>query len=388
MPIERTPFMHGRLMTISHWTRDAVARIADAPASTLPVIDPAAITPVLPGIDLWDHWPVQHRDGRTARIAGGVLMIALSAPRLPDPDARHAVARLRLMHRIDAAGGFEWRDLGLLLPDDLSPGSREWAGSAIVSDAGDHLTLYFTAAGHRGEQGVSFDQRLFETSAALRVEDGKPTVGYWTTPVESVAADGVVYTRDMAGGGAIGTIKAFRDPAWFRDPADGSEHLLFTASLEQSLSRWNGAIGIAHRQDDRWVLGDPLISADGVNNELERPHIVVHQGHYYCFWSTQQKVFANDGPSGPNGLYGMIADALPGPWRPLNGSGLVAANPVAAPVQAYSWLVQDDLSVLSFVDRPGLTAEPRDVAIARRHFMGTPAAPFGLQLEGHRATLA
>ena len=135
-----------------------------------------------------------------------------------------------------------------------------------------------------------------------------PALSDWTAPVESVVADGSTYTRDMTGGGAIGTIKAFRDPAWFRDPADGAAYLVFAASLAQSLSPWNGAVGIARRDHDTWVLLPPIISADGVNNELERPHLVHQNGRYYCFWSTQRKVFASPGPAGPNGLYGMVAD--------------------------------------------------------------------------------
>ena len=98
-----------------------------------------------------------------------------------------------------------------------------------------------------------------------------PELTGWTAPLESVVADGVIYAKDMAGGGAIGTIKAFRDPAWFRDPADGAEYLVFAASLAQSSSHWNGAVGIARREGDRWALRAPIISADGVNNELERP---------------------------------------------------------------------------------------------------------------------
>lgn len=367
----------------SLWTRDAVAAIAKAPIATFPLLTLADTSPVLPGIDLWDHWPVQEIDGHVAHVAGGVLMMLLAAPCLPDPDSRHAVARIRLMHRTDSS----WRDLGPLLPDGLSPGSREWAGSAIISPGHDWITLYFTAAGQRGETELSFDQRLFETGAPLSIVDGTPVIGNWSTPVESVVADDIVYTRDMAGGGAIGTIKAFRDPAWFRDPADGQDHLLFTASLAGSHSAWNGAIGIAHRHDDQWVLGAPLISADGVNNELERPHIIVHRDRYYCFWSTQQKVFAPDVVAGPNGLYGMVADRLTGPWRPLNGSGLVGANPAQAPVQAYSWLVQSDLSILSFIDRPGLPVEPCDAQVARRHFGGTPALPSHLIIDGDHAWL-
>jgi len=162
---------------------------------------------------------------------------------------------------------------------------------------------------------------------------------------------------------------------------------VFAGSLAASSSDWNGAVGIARRDKGRWVLTDPLISADGVNNELERPHVVFHAGRFYCFWSTQAKVFAADGPVGPNGLYGMVADRFVGPWRPLNGSGLVFANPAASPIQAYSWLVLGDLGVIAFVDRPGLPAEPTDPVTARRHFGGTPAQPLRLALDGDRAVL-
>jgi levansucrase len=371
-------------MKTSHWSAQAIAAIGDSVPPSMPVIDPASVRPLLPGIHLWDLWPVQERDGRVAEIADGALYMLLSAPVMDDPDARHAIARIRLVHKMDGT----WRDLGNLLPDGFAPGSREWAGSAIVSAAHDGLTLYFTAAGHRGETVVSFDQRLFETCAQLDVVDGVPMLGGWSDPVESVVADGLVYTRDMAGGGAIGTIKAFRDPAWFRDPFDGAEYLLFTASLAGSASLWNGAIGLARRQAGRWVAGAPLIDADGVNNELERPHILLHDNHYYCFWSTQRKVFADGGPAGPNGLYGMVADRMTGPWRPLNGTGLVLANPEEAPFQAYSWLVLGDLSVLSFVDMPGLSAAPRNPEEARRHFGGTPAEPVRLILDADHAALA
>lgn len=365
------------------WSAHAVAAIADAPIAAMPVIDPASVTPILPGFDLWDYWPVQERDGRTANIAGGMLHMLLCAPILPDPDQRHAVARLRLMHQKGAA----WRDLGHLFPEGFTPGSREWSGSAIVSPAHDRVTVYFTAAGHRGEAVVSFDQRLFECDGALGLADGVPRLGDWTTPRESVAADGAIYARDMTGGGEIGTIKAFRDPAWFQDPADGAAYLVFAGSLARSVSRWNGAVGLARRASAGWTLCPPVITADGVNNELERPHILFHHGQYYCFWSTQRKVFAPNGPTGPNGLYGMVAGAIHGPWAPLNGTGLVFANPVGAPIQAYSWLVLDDLSVIGFVDRPGLPEEPVDAAVARRHFGGTPAPLLRLTLDGQRATL-
>ncbi|WP_309611294.1 glycoside hydrolase family 68 protein [Sphingomonas sp.] len=368
----------------SKWTGEAVARITAAPIATAPAIDRASVRPILPGFDLWDYWPVQERDGRTASIAGGTLQMLLCAPVVGDPEVRHAIARIRLMHECDG----RWRDLGNLLPNGFSPGSREWSGSANVDESHEQVTLYFTAAGQRGETSTSFDQRLFETSASLAVTDGTPRLGLWSNPAESVAADGRVYATDMTGGGAIGTIKAFRDPAWFCDPADGQEYLLFAASLAASVSPWNGVVGVARREEEHWCLADPLISAERLNNELERPHVVHHRNRYYCFWSTQRKVFAANGPSGPNGLYGMVSDRFAGSWRPLNGSGLVFANPADQPIQAYSWLVLGDLSIISFIDRPGLIAEPSDPVVARRHFGGTPAPVLHLMLDGEQASLA
>jgi levansucrase len=368
----------------SAWTADAVAGIPADAYEQAPVISGDDVRRILPGYDLWDYWPVQERDGRTAAIAGGTLYMFLSAPAGPDPEDRHGIARIRLIHhRADA-----WHDLGPLLPDGFSPGSREWSGSAFVDADHRYVTLYFTAAGRRGETMVSFEQRLFETEAALAVVDDVPVLKDWSVPQELVAADGIIYEDDMAGGGAIGTIKAFRDPFWFCDPANGADYILFSGSLAASSSHWNGAIGLAKRGSRGWELALPLITADGLNNELERPHIVHHDGRYHCFWSTQRKVFAANGPQGPTGLYGMVADKLCGPWRPLNGTGLVFGNPRARPIQAYSWQVLADLSVISFADRLNLTTEPSDTQEARAHFGGTAAPEFKLILAGDTARLA
>jgi len=362
------------------WSPAAVAAIAGRPLPSVPRIDRAALPPLLPGIDLWDLWPVQEEDGRVAALAGGALYMILSAPAAPDPDARHGKARIRLLHK----RGGRWTDLGPLLPDGITPGSREWAGSAVVNPSHRQLTLYFTAAGRQGEAAISFDQRLFEIRARLDLSRGI-RLDQWTEPVEILHSDGMIYARDMAGGGAVGTIKAFRDPAFFRDPADGCDYLLFSGSAAGSSSPWNGVIGLATRDAHGWRLLPPLVSAEGLNNELERPHVLAKDGLYYLFWSTQAKVFAAGGPAGPNGLYGMVADRLTGPYRPLNDTGLVLANPPQAPFQAYSWLVQHDLRVLSFADMVGLDRPPADPAEARRHFGGTPAPETRIALSDDRA---
>ena len=357
----------------SAWTAAHVAGIAAAALPATPSLVAGDIVRVVPGRDLWDFWPLQTLGGAVASIAGGELWFALSAAREGAPDRRHDCARLRLLRR----DGGDWCDLGAALPDGFSPGSREWSGSAVVDADCNRLTLFFTAAGRRGEGRTTYEQRLFQTCATL-APDGRPS--NWTTPTESVASDGLDYVVVDQAEGAIGTIKAFRDPGYFHDPANGTSYLLFAASLARSRSAFNGAVGIARADGSgqRWSLLPPVVHADSLNNELERPHVVFRDRRYYLFWSTQSSVFAS-GIEAPTGLYGMVADHLLGRYEPLNGTGLVLANPAVAPAQAYSWLVLDDLRVTSFIDQIGS---------GRAGFGGSPAPELRLSVDGARAWLA
>lgn len=340
----------------SVWSAAHVARIADAPLPTMPLIDARDCRRPVPSFDLWDFWPVQEENGRVASIAGGALWMALSAPAEGDPVLRHARARIRLLWRgPDGA----WHDRGALLPDGFGPGSREWSGSAIVDAAHTRLTLFFTAAGRQGEFAPTYEQRLFQTRATLACDGA---ISGWTTPTQSVASDGDLYDPAAQAEGTVGTIKAFRDPGFFLDPADGRAYLLFAASLGRSASAFNGAVGLARADDDsleRWTLMAPLISANGVNNELERPHVLVWDGHYHLFWSTQSSVFAPGGPVAPTGLYGMTSVGLTEPFAPIGGSGLVLCNPQNAPAQAYSWWVSTRRTAIGFVDMLGDGSDDR-----------------------------
>jgi levansucrase len=264
------------------------------------------------------------------------------------------------------------------MPDGFSPGSREWAGSAVLGPGAGEVTLFFTAAGRRGEVPPTVEQRLFQTTGRLDVTGAPPVIRDWSAPFESVASDDEVYVRADQAEGPPGKLKAFRDPAYFRDPADGRSYLLFAASLKGSPYAENGAVGVARARDALlrdWELLPPLLVADGVNNELERPHVVLRDGRYHLFWSTQTHTFAASVRAGPNGLYGMVAPAFGGPYVPLNGSGLVLANPSAEPTQAYSWWVTGEGEVASFVDYWGMAG--RRLAdhpeLVRGQFGGVPA---------------
>jgi levansucrase len=309
--------------------------------------------------------------------------MALAAPRFEDPDERHRHARIHLLHR-SSEGKFH--GLGPAMPDGYSPGSREWSGSAMLGPERSSLTLYFTAAGRRGEATPSVFQRLFAATATLDEAGAAPRLSHWRDLREIVRPDPAFYMPSEAGSGATGTIKAFRDPGFFRDPADGARYLFFTGSAAGSRSAFNGVIGAAVQAPELstgWRLLPPVVSADTLNNELERPHVIYRDRLYYLFWSTQSHVFDPAGPPAPTGLYGMASRTLLHGWQPLNGSGLVIANPEQAPRQAYSWLVLPDGSVTSFADRLGGGA----AAPGARGFAGTFAPWLQLRLDGWSAIL-
>jgi levansucrase len=262
------------------WTDAHVAHIACAPIPEAPILTAKDVHRFNPDLDFWDMWPLQNRDGKTAHIAGGTLWMALSAPIFPDPGQRHAAARIRLLHQKQN----DWRDCGPCLPDGLNPGSREWSGSAILAEDGVSIMLYFTAAGRTGDAGASYEQRIFQASGLLDLSATLPKITHWSLATECVVSDGTTYIAVNQREGEPGAIKAFRDPYWFCDPADQQAYIVFTASLAQSQSAFNGAVGIARAGSadglQEFALLPPLLHADGVNNELERPHIVMQNGLY------------------------------------------------------------------------------------------------------------
>ena len=141
---------------VTHWQPGPMT------GAELPLIGAAEALPILPGLDLWDSWPLAHEDGRTATVDGRELWFFLSSECFPDPGQRHNAAKIRLA----SLGPDGWRDHGDVLPAALSPGTREWAGSAVLHDDGSSVSLFFTAAGRRGA-GNSFEQRLFCANGKL-----------------------------------------------------------------------------------------------------------------------------------------------------------------------------------------------------------------------------
>lgn len=361
------------------WTADCVRKIDVSRIPRIPIIEETYPASLDAARVYWDMWPIQDRDGFVASIHGRELWMALTAPDRGDPSLRHFEAKIRLIERKSGT----WLDLGDVLPEFTVDYEREWAGSAVTD--GEGVSLYFTAAG-TDQRPRGYQQRLVESHAIIGT-DGIPDA--WSAPRLSISDTAPEYMLADAHEGEAGKIKAFRDPAYFCDPADGQEYLIFTASLAGSHSAYNGAVGIARRANEAWELLPPLIHADGVNNELERAHVVYHKGRYYAFWVTQGSTFAPGLNHAPNGLYGMVSDTLFGEYRPLNGTGLVLANPDEEPLQSYSWFVTRELLVSSFIDFRGLKgkAVPTDLAEANKLFGGVPAPLLKLTIDGNRCEL-
>lgn len=374
----------------SRWNPAAVAAIERTAANTTPIIDPGSLSRVLPGLYVWDFWPVRTADGEIADLGGRTGWVALAVPADIEPEDRHFVALLRFAS--SASVDTAWTDHGPLFPGGRCVGARQWAGSTVFDTETGRVDTYYTACGRLGEAEVTFEQRIVHACGHLKIVDGVPEVGNWGPHTVVLAGDGVGYASTVGEKAFPGRINAFRDPAFFRDPVDGAQYLVFTATMVGGTTDFDGAVGIARRVGATWELEAPLLTADGVNKELERPHLVVSSGRYYLFFTTHHWTFA-PGVIGPEGLYGFVAEELHGRFVPLNGTGLVFGNPPTEPHQAYSWLVLNDGTVLSFADYPGLAGRSleaeaaKDPTFKKRLFGGTAAPPLRLHLDAVRAVL-
>jgi levansucrase len=385
------------------WTREQARLLERTDDTTAPIVYPPAAK-LDPGHHVWDTWLVRERDGSLADVAGYRVIVALTADSELLPGKRHDAATLRFYYSRD---GRNWQLGGRLFPDSTALGSRQWAGSALLDD-GD-LYCFYTGAGDRDETDLSYTQHLVVAEGGRLVADdsgGGLRIEGTFDHHSLLRPDGEWYEREEQSRGMIYT---FRDPWFFEDPATGETYLLFEANTpvpegsslcggDAAQQEFNGSVGLARSptgDPTDFELRPPLLDGVCVNQELERPHVVVRDDRYYLFVSSHMHTFA-PGLDGFDALYGFVADSLRGDYRPLNDSGLVATNPANAPFQAYSWLAYphcEEVLVTSFVnytefDRPSLD----DVAFLPeseqyRRFGGTLAPTIRLRLDGDRTRI-
>lgn len=358
------------------WTREHVEAIRLEPRLMAPAI--GADFPVMSHeVWIWDTWPLTDLDMRPVSVDGWQLIFSLVAPRRLGFHDRHAISAIGWFCSRD---GRSWRYRGLALPDGSALGSRQWAGSAVL--VGDRVHLFYTASGD-GREGHDPDwltndplQRIALATATLSSEGGDvafagPAFGDSRVVAE---ADGRLYqTAAQARGGEI--IYAFRDPLVFAD--SGGVYMTFSGN-SAGPSCFTGNVGLARALDERferWELLPPVMHANGVNQQMERPHFVVADGRYHLFFISHIETYA-PGLTGPDGLYGFVGDGLRSDYRALNDSGLVIANDPAHPPQRYSDYVMPNWLVEGFIDTVGT------------RFGGTLAPTLRLQVDGLRASVA
>ncbi len=376
------------------WSRTQAADIERRADNVAPVIDPPETDPA-EDVHVWDTWLLRTRRGAVASVDGYRVALSLSAPASLLPGKRHDTAEIRYFYSPD---GREWHDGGPVF-DGGALGQRQWAGSALYDD-GD-VYVYYTAAGDGDADDLTYTQRPAVAAGGrlAATGDGLALEGAWRHEV-LFEPDGRWYETKAQSEGMTYT---FRDPWFFEDPATGRAHLLFEANTpvpaaegcDAEARTFNGSVGVAvspSGEPTEWELRPPLVGAGCVNQELERPHVVVRDGRYYLFVSSHAHTFAPE-LSGYDGLYGFVADSLRGEYRPLNGSGLVVTNPATAPFQAYSWMAfphREEVLVQSFFNYFDFDGESLDEIAGLsadeqlRRFGGTLAPTVRLAVDGDR----
>lgn len=379
----------------SQWTREQVGQLRRRDSVVAPVIYPPERR-LDEALHVWDTWLVRDRDGSIANVGGYRVIVALTAPRDLLPGKRHDVATLRYFYSPD---GRTWETGGRVFSEAEPLGQRQWAGSTVRLD-GDDLAVYYTAAGDERGDNLTYSQRIVgATGGTIRANTSGVHVEGPFEHRTLLRPDGDRYETEAQSRGMIYT---FRDPWYWEE--DGDVYLLFEANTPVSeesdrcdgnavAQEFNGSVGIARSptgDPTDFELADPLLEGVCVNQELERPHVVVRDDTYYLFVSSHRHTFA-PGIDGFDALYGFAGDSLFGPYEPLNGDGLVVTNPRGAPFQAYSWLAfahREEVLVTSFFNYFDYGRESLDEIAALpeheqfRRFGGTLAPTVRLQVDG------
>ncbi|TES56773.1 glycoside hydrolase family 68 protein [Halalkalibacterium halodurans] len=401
--------------TGSNWTREHVSKIELNEQNTAPIINADELEKLDDDYHTWDTWPLKNKDGSVATVNGYKIIFALSAPSDVLPGKVHDIAEIRYFY---SKNGKDWVSGGPVFEEGDALGSRQWAGSAMI-DENNQIHFFYTATGREGEEPLTYEQRFAKASADVVTSKNGVSFDNWSDHQIILEADGEYYqTKEQGDQGDIAY--AFRDPEFFKDPKSGEEYIIFEGNssgapadrsclpehsgspefaehheVPEGSVLFNGSIGIAKVTNDDYTefeLLPPLLEANCVNQELERPHIIVKGNQYYLFTDTHFDKFA-PGITGPEGLYGFVSDELFGDYEPLNGSGLVIANPEENPFQAYSWLVLPNGTVISFVhftDIGDLTIgdighQPEEFQFD--HFGGMPAPSLKIALNQDRSRI-
>ncbi|GAA4419389.1 glycoside hydrolase family 68 protein [Actinokineospora soli] len=366
---------------------------------------------------VWDTWPLTDAKADQYSVGGWEIIFSLVADRKLGFDDRHTYAKIGYFYRpagVPAAdrpenGGWTYGGLvfdpgvsGAIFEDQSFSHQTEWSGSARVFPNGE-IKLFFTdVAFYRDANGANikpYDPRLVLSVGKVHAtKQGVKLTGF-DKVTELLKADGKYYQT-----GEQNPYFNFRDPFTFEDPAyPGETFMVFegnTAMQRESAKcdkadlgyrpgepnaetveqvnasgapYFIGNVGLARAKNKKlteWEFLPPILSANCVTDQTERPQIYIKDGKYYLFTISHRTTYA-PGIDGPEGVYGFVGDGVRSDYQPLNrGSGLALGSPTnlnyaagfpfdpdynqhPGQFQAYSHYVMPNGLVQSFIDTIG-----------------------------------
>jgi levansucrase len=381
------------------WKRADALKVRQDPTNTSPLI--STDFPVMTqDVWVWDTWPLTNLSTNVITYEGWHVIFSLTAPRNIFFGDRHWQARIGFFYSRDAKN---WTYGGHVFPEGYSLGSREWAGSTILRE-GNEVQAFYTASGRDNPTEIDPTdalQRLATSTGRIHADEDRVWFTGFRNHTIIAEADGRLYqTLEQSQAGPI--IYAFRDPWVFRNPDDDRTYILFEGNTggvagthrctERDLGPlppghqvppdsiyYTGNIGLMEARSANlrnWRLLPPILSANCVNQQVERPHAVFRDGMVYLFTISHMFTFA-PGLTGPDGVYGFVGESIRSDYRPLNGSSLVLGNPASQRLQQYSHYVMPNLLVESFIDT--IFTEPNEQAPV---YGGTLAPTLQLEIRG------
>ncbi|CAK9885545.1 MAG: Levansucrase [Candidatus Erwinia impunctatus] len=385
------------------WTRaDALKVQQDDPTTTQPLI--STDFPVMSEeVFVWDTMPLRNMSGDIVSVNGWSVIFTLTAERntnnqlyrdangrydiRADWEDRHGRARICYWY---SRTGKNWIFGGRVMAEGVSPTSREWAGTPILLNNEGDIDLYYTC--------VTPGATIAKVRGKIITSEAGVVLSGFDLVKSLFSADGHIYQTEEQN-----PYWNFRDHCPFIDKKSGRLFMLFEGNvagmrgthvitkedrglLPPGYDQFGGAryqvgcTGLAVAEDlsgDKWTLLPPLITAVGVNDQTERPHLVVKDENYYLFTISHKYTYA-DNLTGPDGEYGFVSKNLTGPYVPMNGSGLVLGNPSSQPFQTYSHYVMPNGMVTSFIDSIPVDGETYRIG-------GTEAPTVKIALQGERS---
>ena len=366
---------------------------------------------------VWDSWPLTDAQANQYSYKGWEVIFSLVADRRLGFDDRHTYAKLGYFFRPagvpaeqrPANGGWTYGGLvfppgvsGEIFDDQTFTHQTEWSGSTRIFNNGQVKVFYTAVAFYRDAAG----QDVKPADARIVMSPGKIKAnanGVWFTGFkkhhELLKPDGTLYQN-----GAQNPFYNFRDPFTFEDPAyPGRTFMVFEGNtaqqrgsrscteadlgyqpgdpyaenletvMDNNANLFMGNVGLAIADNaalTKWHFLPPILSANCVTDQTERPQIYYKDGKYYLFTISHRSTFA-PGLDGPEGVYGFVGNGVRSDYQPVNrGSGLALGNPTNlnyaagtpfAPdynqhpgaFQAYSHYVMPGGLVQSFIDTVG-----------------------------------